>query len=218
MKINEIGIVGILLETILMTAAGGFAGSNLINIALGATAQGNKTSATNLTNVQTPFPKGNSLASMISNKNMQTTMTSNNITLGNPFYIEYDKIITLVLVPLTGGENATGVTFMGNGVVRGIGFTAIGRALVIPISNKVADIEGGLFLKSNDSTSNGNGNATLSFREISHMTATGMQGSGAAIFNPNATRNLSFLSNMVAIFIHNSNKDGTNVVKAWEWK
>jgi len=126
MKINEISIVGILLETILITAAVGLAGSNLINITLGATTQENKTSATNLTNVQTPFPKGKSLVSVISNKDIQTTMANNNITLGNPFYIEYDKIISRVRVPLRSGENATGVTFMGNGVIRGIGFTAIG--------------------------------------------------------------------------------------------
>ncbi len=49
-------------------------------------------------------------------------------------------------------------------------------------------------------------------------TVSGVQGSGAAIFNPNATGKLSFLSNKVVIIIHNGNRDGTNMIKAWEWK
>jgi hypothetical protein len=51
------------------------------------------------------------------------------------------------------------------------------------------------------------------------MNASGlMQGGGAAIFNPNATGKLSFLSNKVAMFTDNDNKDGTTTFKAWEWK
>jgi len=144
--------------------------------------------------------------------------TSTYITLGNPFYIESNKIISQVPVPLRSGGNASGITFVGNGTVQGIGFKEIGRALIIPISSKIVDIEGGLLLKSNDSSGKGNGNATLSFREIGHVIASGLQGSGAAIFNPNATGNLSFLNNKVAVFTHNGNRDGTNMIKAWEWK
>ena len=108
--------------------------------------------------------------------------------------------------------------FSGNGTVKGIGFTDTGRALIIPISKTIVDIDGLLVIKANDGGKD-NGNATLSFREISHMTSAGtMQGSGAAIFNANATGKLSFLSNTVAMFTNNGNKDGTNIIKAWEWK
>jgi hypothetical protein len=165
--------------------------------------QGNKT------NLQAGFQKGN--APTVSTSN-------NNITLGTPFYIESNKITSQVPVPLRSGGNATGIIFNGNGTVQGIGFNEIGRALIIPISPKIANIEGGLLLKSTDGSNKSNGNATLSFREIGHLTASGVQGSGAAIFNPNATGNLSFLSNKVAMFTHNGNRNGTNMVKAWEWK
>jgi hypothetical protein len=171
--------------------------------------QGNKTNSTNAPNLQAGFQKG---------KAPTVSTSNNNITLGNPFYIESNKITSQVPVPLRSGGNATGIIFNGNGTVQGIGFNEIGRALIIPISSKIANIEGGLLLKSNDGGNKSNGNATLSFREIGHLTASGVQGSGAAIFNPNATGNLSFLSNKVAMFTHNGNRNGTNMVKAWEWK
>jgi hypothetical protein len=48
----------------------------------------------------------------------KTTTTNNNITLGNPFYIEYDKITSQRPVVIQGGLHAIGVTFSGNGTVK----------------------------------------------------------------------------------------------------
>ena len=91
--------------------------------------------------------------------------------------------------------------------------------MIIPISKTIVHVEGVLAIKANDGGGKGNGNSTLTFGEVSNMTPAGtMQGSGAAIFNANATGNLSFLSNTVAMFTDNGNKDGTNIIKAWEWK
>jgi len=192
MKTEESVIIAILLGIMLVIA---FSTSNLLNDTIAASVQG----TSNMSSVN-------------------SSATSNHIALGNPFYIESNKIISQVPVPLRNGGNATGIIFSGNGTVQGIGFKEIGRALIIPISSNIANIEGGLQLKSNDSSNKNNGNATLSFREIGHLTASGVQGSGAAIFNPNATGNLSFLSNKVAMFTHIGNRNGTNMVKAWEWK
>jgi hypothetical protein len=198
----------------------GFTKSSLVNEAFAVAAPGNTTNATKAPNPQAVIQKGGTApaSSSSSSNDVKTTTTNNNITLGNPFYIQYDKITNQVPVPLRSGGTATGVIFSGNGTVKGIGFTDAGRALIIPISKTIVDIDGGLVIKANDGGKD-NGNATLSFREISNMTSPGtMQGSGAAIFNPNATGKLSFLSNTVAMFTGNGNKDGTNIVKAWEWK
>ena len=210
MKIRKTtGIIGVLFGTMLVMGGFGFAKSSLVNKTFAVATPGNTTNATNTPNPQAVVQKAVAV---------KTTTTNNNITLGNPFYIEYDKITGQVPVPLRSGGTATGVIFSGNGTVKGIGFTDTGRALIIPISKTIVDIEGGLVIKANDGGKD-NGNATLSFREISHMTSAGtMQGSGAAIFNPNATGKLSFLSNSVAMFTDNGNKDGTNIIKAWEWK
>src|SRR2546422_4440485 len=220
MKIREAtGIIGVLLGIMLVMAGVGFTKTSLVN-EIFAAAPGNKTNATNTPSPQAVLQKGATPPASTSLTNdVKTTTTNNNITLGNPFYIAYDKITSQVPVPLRSGGTATGVIFSGTGTVKGIGFADTGRALIIPISKTIVDIDGGLVLKTNVGGGKDNGNATLSFREISHMIAAGtMQGSGAAIFNPNATGNLSFLSNSVAMFTDNGNKDGTNIIKAWEWK
>jgi hypothetical protein len=154
-----------------------------------------------------------------SSNNIKITTTNNNLTLGNPFYIEYDKTLSQTPVTLNNGKHVIGVTFSGNGTVKGITFTQTGRALIVPVSKGTVDIIGGVVIKDKDKGS-GNGNATLSFREIGRMNATDrtIQGTGAAIFNTNATGNLAFLSNTVAMFTETGNKDGTSVIKAWEWK
>src|SRR5689334_5378479 len=173
MKIRETTtIIGILFGTMLAMSGVGLTNTILVNETFAATATGNMTNTTNAVNAQTSVQNG----STSSSNDVKTTTTNNNITLGNPFYIEYDKIKSQVPgIPLRGGGNATGITFLGNGTVKGIGFTDTGRALYIPISKTTADILGGVAIKAND----GGGNATLSFREIVHMTHAGtMQGSG----------------------------------------
>ena len=222
MKIREAtGIIGVLLGIMLVIAGVGFTKTSLVNETFAAAAPGNKTNATNTSSPQAVLQKGATPPtsnSSLSN-DVKTTTTNNNVTLGNPFYIEYDKITSQVPVPLRSGGTATGVIFSGTGTVKGIGFAETGRALIIPISRTTVDIDGGLVIKAKEVGGKDNGNATLSFREISHIIAPGtMQGSGAAIFNANATGKLSFLSNTVAIFTDNGSKDGTNTIKAWEWK
>jgi hypothetical protein len=211
MKIRETtAIIGVVLGTMLVMSGVGLTNTILVNKTLAA-APGNMTNATNAMNPGTVVQKGTT-----SSNDVKTTTTNNNITLGNPFYIEYDKIRSQVPgIPLNGGGHATGVTFSGNGTVKGIGFTDTGRALIVPISKTTADIFGGVAIKANV----GGGNSTLSFRELVHMTPAGtMQGSGAAIFNANSTRNLSFLGNTVAMFTDTGNKGSTDTIKAWEWK
>ncbi len=221
MKIREAtGIIGVLLGIMLVMAGVGFTKTSLVNETFAA-ATGNKTNATNIPSPQAVLQKGATppVSNSSLSNDVKTTTTNNNITLGNPFYIQYDKITSQVPVPLRSGGTATGVIFSGTGTVKGISFADTGRALIIPISKTIVDIDGGLVLKTNVGGGKDNGNATLSFREISHMIAAGTtQGSGAAIFNPNATGKLSFLSNSVAMFTDNGNKDGTNIIKAWEWK
>jgi hypothetical protein len=154
----------------------------------------------------------------LNSNNIKTiTTTNNNITLGNPFYIEHDKITRQVPVPLADGTRATGVIFSGNGTVNGISFVENGRALISPISKGIVVIGGGVILNATDGSLS---NATLTFREIGHVNAYDktIKGTGAIIFNANATGNLSSLSNTVAMFTEVGNKDGSYMIKAWEWK
>jgi hypothetical protein len=145
------------------------------------------------------------------------TTTNNNITLGNPFYIQHDKITRQEPLLSPDGRRATGVTFSGNGTVKGISIVDSGRALIIPISNGIVEIVGEVILNATDGSLH---NATLAFREIGHVNAYDktVQGAGAIIFNANATGKLSSLSNTVAMFTDIGKEGGSNMIKAWEWK
>src|SRR5437773_9405004 len=115
MKIRKTtGIIGVLFGTMLVMGGFGFAKSSLVNKTFAVATPGNTTNATNTPNPQAVVQKGVAV---------KITTTNNNITLGNPFYIGYDKITSQVPVPLRSGGTATGVIFSGNGTVKGIGFT-----------------------------------------------------------------------------------------------
>jgi hypothetical protein len=152
------------------------------------------------------------------NNNIKTiNTTNNNITLGNPFYIQHYKITSQVPLLTPDGRRATGVTFLGNGTVNGISVVQGGRAYILPISKGIVEIVGGAILNATDGS---HSNATLAFREIGHINPFDktIKGTGAIIFNANATGNLSSLSNTVAMFTEGGNKDGSVMIKAWEWK
>ncbi|HYT44360.1 MAG TPA: hypothetical protein VEP90_18675, partial [Methylomirabilota bacterium] len=93
MKIREAtGIIGVLLGIMLVMAGVGFTKTSLVNEIFAATAPGNKTNATNTPSPQAVLQKGATPPasnSSLSN-DVKTTTTNNNITLGNPFYIQYD--------------------------------------------------------------------------------------------------------------------------------
>ena len=137
MKIRKaMGIIGVLFGTMLVMAGVGFTKTSLVNETFAA-ATGNKTNATNTPNPQAVLQKGATppVSNSSLSNDVKTTTTSNNITLGNPFYIAYDKQPTSqVPVPLRGGGTATEVIYSGTGTVKGIRFVETGRASIIPIS------------------------------------------------------------------------------------
>src|SRR2546427_12751616 len=111
-------IIGFLFGTILVMSGVGLMSIILVNERFAAAASGNMTNATNSTNPQAAVQKGPTLSN-----DVRTTTTNNNITLGNPFYIEHDKITSQAPVSLKGGGHAARIIFSGNGTVKGIGFT-----------------------------------------------------------------------------------------------
>jgi len=161
-----------------------------------------------------------------SSNDIHITTTNNNVTLGNPFYIEYVKTIRQQPLVLNTGLHAIGIIFIGKGTVNGTNFIQTeGKALIIPLNQGVADVVGGGLIKAPPGKL---GNATFNFRETanyspptqaSNMTGTSTRhGTGAAIFNSNATGSLSFLSNKVVMFKDEGNSSGVSTIKGWEWK
>jgi len=63
------------------------------------------------------------------------------------------------------------------------------------------------------------GKIYFTFHEIGHSDSNGtITATGAAFFDANATGNLAFLSNVVAVYKDQIYKDGTDKVIAWKWK
>jgi hypothetical protein len=199
-----------------------YAASSNITNASNATSTNNTTSNT----MDAALQKEALKITPTSSNDVQTTTTNKAIILGNPFYIEYVKTIRQQPLVLNTGLHAIGVIFIGKGTVNGTKFVQPeGRAIIIPLSKGIADIVGGGLIKT---TAEKAGNATFNFREIAHYNpstrlsqVTGnqvMQGTGAAIFNSNATGDLSSLGNTVIMFKDQGNPNGISTIKGWEWK
>jgi hypothetical protein len=86
------------------------------------------------------------------------------------------------------GTKATEATFSGNGITNGIHITSNGHGFIIPRAGGVVYITG----KADFVTAPSSGKATYTFQAIRNY--------GFALFNYNATGNLSFLSNTVAVY------------------
>ena len=143
------------------------------------------------------------------------TMISLPLTLGNPYYIEYDKTTSQKAVIINGTTHATEITFSGHGMAKDINFTDNGNGLIIPRDTKGSAV----LLQGNINLTTTNGDkASLDFKELGHVDANGMvKANGAAFFDPNATGKLAYLSNTVSIYTDEVDKTGNGKVLAWEW-
>jgi sorbitol-specific phosphotransferase system component IIA len=144
-----------------------------------------------------------------------TTNTTHPLTLGNPYYVEYDKTTSQKAVVINGTTNATEITFSGHGTAKDINFTDNGNGLIIPRDTKGSAV----LLQGNINLTTTSGDkASLDFKELGHVDANGMvKANGAAFFDPNATGRLAYLSNTVSIYTDEVDKAGNGKVLAWEW-
>jgi len=149
------------------------------------------------------------LASTI-NVNTQAIESANTkIVLQSPLYTEDDKA-TFV----NGTIPARAVTFSGHGITKGVNYTDSGEGLIIP-----RGISGVIDSKDTAMITASGGKASFTFHEIGHSDSNGtITATGAAFFDANATGNLGFLGNVVAVNKDQIYKDGTDKVIAWKWK
>lgn len=143
-----------------------------------------------------PPPDINSVSAQLNTNN--TT-----ISLGPPLLNEHYKIISKKVATINGTE-VREVVFSGNGNVKGINITSIGKAFIIPRPGKVTFIGGKAALMANDS-----GGASYKFQAIGNY--------GVAFFDANATGSLSFLNNTIGIYKVQMNKGGDSVFSMWKW-
>jgi hypothetical protein len=127
------------------------------------------------------------------------------INLNQPLYSEHFKLTSQKNIVINGTE-ATEATFSGNGTTNGIHITSNGHGFIVPRIGGVVYITGKAdFITAPPSS----GKATYSFQAIGSY--------GIALFNPNATGSLSFLSNTITVYKVDMNSNGTNTFTMWKW-
>jgi hypothetical protein len=134
------------------------------------------------------------------------TNTINPLTLGNPYFVEYDKTISQK-------PTATEIIFSGHGTAKDVNFNDNGNALIMRRRGSAVLLQG----KDNLASSGGD-KASLNFMELGHVDANGVvKANGAAFYDANATGKLAYLSNTVSIYTDEVDKHGNGKVLAWEW-
>jgi hypothetical protein len=144
-----------------------------------------------------------------------TTTTTLPLSLGNPYYVEYDKTTSQKAVVINGTTHATQITFSGHGMAKDVNFTDNGKGLIIPRDTKGSAV----LLQGNVNLISSSGDkASLDIKELGHMDPNGaIKANGAAFFDANATGRLSYLSNTISIYTDQVDKTGNGKVLAWEW-
>ena len=146
--------------------------------------------------------------------NISSANNTSSITLGSPFFKQYDKS-TGQKVVVVNGTHASEISFSGNGTANGINFIDSGKALAIPKGGGVMYIQGHAIMKTNVTAEK----ATYTFFEIGKSSADGtLRASGAAFFGSDATGKFAFLNNTVAIYKDQIDKAGNGKVIAWRWQ
>lgn len=137
----------------------------------------------------------------------------NTFNLGMPFFVEHYKVIHVQ--KFANGTSKREASFIGNGTANGnLKLDVSGSATVTPRPGGFSFIQGKTTLISVDNTSK----ADYVFQAIQHSESSGSSKSvGAAVFDSNATGNLSFLNNKLGIYKDQSSENGNGTFAMWEW-
>jgi len=152
-------------------------------------------------------------AALSSDAANMTSTTSHPLTLGNPYFAEYDKTTSQKPILINGTINATEITFSGHGTAKDVNFTDNGNALIIPRGGSAVLLQG-----KDNLVSSGGDKASVNIKELGHVDANGMlKANGAAFYDANATGKFAYLGNTVSIYTDEVDKSGNGKVFAWEW-
>jgi hypothetical protein len=127
----------------------------------------------------------------------------NSPNLGNPLYIEYDKIATSQK-----GSSSQTINFAGNGTVKGIHIKDFGTVNIASLPNAHLNSLGHGVL----TASSGNGKANFTFNALGSIGADGKSRStGSISFDKTATGSLAFLRNSIETYKDELDKSGNAI-------
>lgn len=134
-------------------------------------------------------------------------------TLGNPIFTEYDKATPPKPVVIN-GTNGLEASYLGNGTVKGVDFTANGTVFIEPRNDGFADLKGHAVMTTKDGEK-----GTYKFYSLGHQDANGTtRDDGAAFFHTSSNGTLSIVKGLVVIFKDQIDKAGNGLTLGWEWK
>jgi len=139
--------------------------------------------------------------------------SESSITLGNPIFTEHDKA-TAPKPVIVNGTHGLEATYVGNGVIKGVKFTANGTVFIEPRSDGFADLRGHAVM----TTDNGE-KGTYKFYSLGHQDANGTtKDNGAVFFHTASNDTLVTVKGLVVIFHDQIDKAGNGLTTGWEWK
>ena len=127
-------------------------------------------------------------------------------TLGEPFFVEKGKSIVQKEI----GPNRTQYTFTANGTMNGnIEVTDTGEFVSVSKNNLIFE-QGQGVIKTKD------GSETANYTLIDVSNGTAFQ--GASAYSTNSTGKLSFLNNIIGIYIGETDENENYESTEWHWK
>jgi hypothetical protein len=140
-------------------------------------------------------------------------LNNSSVTLGNPIFTEHDKAAP-PKPAVVNGTHGLEASYLGNGVVKGLNFTANGTVFIEPRSGGFADLRGHAVM----TTATGE-KGTYKFYSLGHQDANGTtKDNGAVFFHTTSNRTLSIVKGLVVIFKDQIDKAGNGLTIGWEWK
>jgi hypothetical protein len=149
------------------------------------------------------------------NTSTTTNQTNSSITLGNPVFIERDKITPPKPV-VVNDMHGLQASYTGSGAVKGVNFSANGTVFIVPRSNNgSSDLIGHADITTADGEK-----GTYKFYSLGHTdNATGStRDNGVVFFHTNSSGKLSIVKDLVIIFKDQNDKAGNGMTVGWEWK
>ncbi len=139
--------------------------------------------------------------------------TNSSIALGNPIFIEHDKV-TPPKPMVINGTHGLQVSYLGNGVVKGVNFSANGTVFIVPRSDGSADLSGHAVITTADGEK-----GTYKFYSLGHTDTNGTtRDNGAVFLSTTSSGKLSAINDLVIVFKDQIDKAGNGITIGWEWE
>ena len=132
------------------------------------------------------------MAQTATTTNASTTLTNSSMISGNPIFTETDKSTPPKPVVINGTRGLQ-VSYSGNGVVKGVNFSAVGTVLIMPRSDKALDLNGHAVIATNNGEK-----GTYTFYSLGYTGADGTtKDNGTATFHTTSSGRLGVVDNLL---------------------